>query len=461
MAKKKQDLTEKELLEQALVPEDEQPYKVPDNWVWVRLEIICIKITDGEHIKPKLTDYGVPLLTAKNILDEEIDFTSVDYVEENIAQKSWVRCEPKLNDILVCSRGTIGRNTILNVSTPFCLMGTVILLRFNNLVSSKFYNYVLKSDFMQNKMKNMCGSTAVSALYLRDIKTLITPLPPFAEQQRIVDRIESLFEKLDQAKGLIQDALDSFENRKSAILHKAYTGELTKRWREDNGVGMESWEEKPLKEVVKFKTGYAFDSKSFSNTGYQVIRMGNLYNGVLDLSRNPVYISPELIDSTIVSKYSVNKGDILLTLTGTKYKRDYGYAVLIKESNGLLLNQRIVAFTPELIETNYILYYLQSDLFRDIFFSSETGGVNQGNVSSKFVENIKIPMASLVEQKEIVRILYTIYEKEQNANELCDLIDNIGLMKKAILARAFRGELGTNDPSEESAIELLKEVLTR
>lgn len=68
------------------------------------------------------------------------------------------------------------------------------------------------------------------------------PLPPITEQQRIVDRIESLFTKLDEAKQKAQDALDNFETRKAAILHKAFTGELTAQWRKERGVGMESWD---------------------------------------------------------------------------------------------------------------------------------------------------------------------------------------------------------------------------
>jgi len=125
----------------------------------------------------------------------------------------------------------------------------------------------------------------------------------------------------------------------------------------------------------------------------------------------------------------------------------------------LLLNQRIVSLTPELIEINFVLYYLRTDLFRNIFFSNETGGVNQGNVSSKFVENIVIPVPLDLEQKEIVRILDDVFEKEENAKDLYNIIENIDQMKKSILARAFRGELGTNIPEEESAVELLKKTL--
>ena len=91
--------------------------------------------------------------------------------------------------------------------------------------------------------------------------------------------------------------------------------------------------------------------------------------------------------------------------------------------------------------------------------TSELRGINKGaaqpNLNTEIIGSITLNLPSIPEQQEIVRILDILFEKEQKAKELCDVIDNIALMKKAILARAFRGELGTNDPSEESAVELL------
>ena len=81
-------------------------------------------------------------------------------------------------------------------------------------------------------------------------------------------------------------------------------------------------------------------------------------------------------------------------------------------------------------------------MFRDVFFSNETGGVNQGNVSSKFVESISFRLPSLPEQQEIVRILDNVLEKESRAKEAAEkVLEQIDLLKKSILARAFRGEL--------------------
>ena len=162
-----------------------------------------------------------------------------------------------------------------------------------------------------------------------------------------------MFVKLDEAKEKAQNVVDGFETRKAAILHKAFTGELTAKWRKENGVSDDSWEVKKISDCCVPRAGYAFDSKKFTTSGFQIIRMGNLYAGELDLSRNPVFYSESDLDDSIKKRALITKGDILITLTGTKYKRDYGYAVRIDNPNSLLVNQRILCLTPKSeIKTN-------------------------------------------------------------------------------------------------------------
>lgn len=105
------------------------------------------------------------------------------------------------------------------------------------------------------------------------------------------------------------------------------------------------------------------------------------------------------------------------------------------------------------------LYYLINSPICKEQFNSKLTGIGVPNLHLRDIRNVEIAYPSLEEQKEIVRILDTIFEKEQDTQELIDLIEKIDLMKKSILARAFRGELGTNLPEEESAIELLKSIL--
>jgi len=102
-----------------------------------------------------------------------------------------------------------------------------------------------------------------------------------------------------------------------------------------------------------------------------------------------------------------------------------------------------------------------------LFFLSTAGKLEQHftgttikHLTGRSLAKITIHLPTLPEQHEIVRILDSLLEKEKRARELCDVIDKIDMMKKTILARAFRGKLGTNDPGEASAVGLLQEVLS-
>ena len=463
MAKKikKSNLSLEERLEQALIPNWDEPYKLPEDWCWVKLDNIT-KISAGGT-----PSRGNPLYWQNgNIPWVKISDMSGKYVEtteEKITQLGLENSSAKIfkkGTILYSIFATIGDVAILNIdaATNQAIAG-ITCSPFCN-VDYLYYVLLVLKDLLVAKAKGVAQVNINQSI----LKETPIPLAPLEEQQRIVVNIESLFSKLDEAKEKAQEIVDGFETRKAAILHKAFSGELTEKWRKENNVSENSWTARKINQVCITRAGYAFDSKKFTNVGYQIIRMGNLYGGALDLSRNPVFVPVADIDDAVLKRSLVNDGDILITLTGTKYKRDYGYAVCIRNPYNLLINQRILCLSPNLneITTDYLLYYLQSDFFRDVFFSNETGGVNQGNVSSKFVENIQFDIPSYREQEEIGHILCDILEKEYQVKETAEaVIEQIDIMKKAILARAFRGELGTNDSSEESAVELLKSILSR
>ncbi len=451
-------LTPEQKLEQALVPVDEQPYRIPENWCWTTLGTVAQWGSGGTPSRKNSEYFKGNILWVKT---GELNDGYIYDTEEKITDEAILHSSAKLfppNTVVIAMYGaTIGKVGILGTeatTNQACACG----------VCTKVLNYMYLFYYVRLQKAVFIGKAKGGAqpnISQDVIKRHAIPLAPLAEQQRIVDLIERLFTKLDEAKEKVQAVVDSFELRKSAILHRAFIGELTESWRQANGVDQDKWETKRINEIARSRAGYAFDSKKFTNSGYQIIRMGNLYGGEFDLTRNPVFISEHGVDETILKRTLINSGDILITLTGTKYKRDYGYAVCIVDPANLLVNQRILCLTPsQEVEKNFILYYLRSNIFRDIFFSNETGGVNQGNVSSKFVENIAIQVPPFPEQHEIVTILDRLMDKEQQAKEAAEsVLDQISTMKKVILSRAFRGELGTNDPTEESAVELLKTVL--
>ena len=454
-AKKETSLTAEEKLAQALVPEAEQPYKVPENWCWTRVGAICSFSGGGTPSKnnPVFWNGNIPWASVKDVKGDYL-YETIDHITEAGFENSATNmCDE--NDLILITRIEPAKTIISAIRTAINQDLKIV----KSDLSASFLHYYFKT--FQHVFELKSSGSTVKGITVPNVANTPFPLPPLIEQQRIVDRIDSLFAKLDEAKEKAQAVVDGFEDRKAAILHKAFTGELTKQWREARHINDCTWEKKRIDQISVPRAGFAFDSKKFSNHGYQIIRMGNLYGGILDLSRNPVFILPKDVDEKALNRSLINDGDILITLTGTKYKRDYGYAVCIHNPDNLLVNQRIMCLSPnQTVIPNYLLYYLHSNLFRDVFFSNETGGVNQGNVSSKFVESIEIPFPTISEQRIIVEGLDKIMEKESSALELAEqVIDQIDTMKKAILARAFRGELGTNDPTDESAEELLKRVL--
>ena len=457
MAKKKEKTLE-EKLQEALVPEKQWPYILPENWCWTRLE--NINKYRGKSVTPQNNDdilfelYSVP--SCENEYPEILTGSKIGSSKQLVEKKDVLLCKinPRINRVWQVLEYT--NNTLLASSEW-------IVVR-NRLLNSDYLVWYFKSPYFRECMLSNVSGVGGSLMRAKPKAVMEYPVPlaPLSEQKRIVNRIESLFAKLDEAKEKIQQVLDGAEMRKAAILHKAFTGELTKTWRKENGISEDSWEVKKLKDITTPKAGFAFNSKKFTSEGYQIIRMGNLYGGKLDLDRVPVFYAPENIDEKIKKRAMLHDNDIVITLTGTKYKRDYGYAVLIKEPVNLFLNQRILALSPieKIVNPTFLLYSLRSKDFRDIFFSNETGGVNQGNVSSKFVENIKIKIPLLEEQREIVKVLNHQLEFVDDTTKICkDAYEQIDTMKKSILAKAFRGKLGTNNPTEDSALNLLKEVL--
>ena len=154
----------------------------------------------------------------------------------------------------------------------------------------------------------------------------------------------------------------------------------------------------------------------------------------------------------------LNPGDIVMALnrpiTNNKLK------VSLVDMNGpYILYQRVGCLRLK-VESNakYFLYYMLSNEFKR---NVELGlqGSDQPYINLPPLKNITCPVCSISEQQEIVRVLDKLIENEEQAKELVDIIEKIDLLKRSILSRAFRGELGTNDPSDENTLELLKEVV--
>ena len=423
-AKKEAALTPEERLQAALVPDWEWPYKLPENWCWLKLVESFDNHTDSKK-KIKQKDY---LAKGKLAVVDQGQELIGGYT--NDVEKSYSGALP----IVIFGDHT---RCIKFVDFPFAQGADgVKVLRPKPFYLPKAFYYALQSVNIPN-----LGYRRHFPLFNK----FSIPLPPFAEQQRMVDRIESLFAKLDETKEKAQAVVDRFETRKAAILHKAFTGELTAKWREEHGVSIDNWK------TTRFDSVAAIRSNLVDPAEYQSFP----------------HIAPDNIEKKtgVLLEYHTIAED---GVTSGKH-RFYSGQILYSKIRPYLSKAVVVDFDGLCSADMYpieayqnarcLWYYMLSDEF---LLQASTAGsrsvlpkINQKELSALTVH---LPTNDR-EQEEIARILDELFDKEQQTKEAAEIVlDQIELMKKSILARAFRGELGTNDPSEESAVELIKQI---
>ncbi|MDL5036732.1 restriction endonuclease subunit S [Comamonas sp. Y6] len=193
------------------IGENEKPFELPDGWNWTRVSEICSIVTDGEHATPQRIEdpSQVPLVTAKNVRSEFMDYSVTDYVPRNVAEQCWKRCKPELGDVLMVSVGaTTGRLCVLREEVDMVLVRSVTLLRAVKLgIDISYFALNLMSCDTQREIWGSVKQSAQPCLYLAKSAALKIALPPLAEQSRIVARVtelralcQQLREKLAQAR---------------------------------------------------------------------------------------------------------------------------------------------------------------------------------------------------------------------------------------------------------------------
>ena len=207
---------------------DRPPFTIPSDWRWTSLDSLCNKITDGEHLTPTRVDAGVPILSAKDVRENDIDFSDAKFVTADTAEKSRQRCNPERGDILVVSRGaTIGRTCRVTTDTMFCLMGSVLLFKpKSNIVLPHIIEYCFKTPTGLGSLISRSGATAQQAIYIRDMRTFPVPVPPMSEQHEIVRRVETLLAFVDEVETRLTNAQTHVNRLTPASLSKAFRGEL-------------------------------------------------------------------------------------------------------------------------------------------------------------------------------------------------------------------------------------------
>ena len=248
--------------------------------------------------------------------------------------------------------------------------------------------------------------------------------------------------------------MDSFADRKFAIIHKAFTGELTKQWREKNSVIQRKNTVNFLDCIEDMQNGI---SKRNGKEGkdFIVLRLADLKENRISTDDNRTIKLTE----TEIKKYQLKENDIIMIRVNGS-KEYVGRQILFNMECACAYCDHIIRIQYRKdISPKFMLYFSQTREYKDYILQNLVSSAGQNTISRKGLSRLKLNLPLFEEQEEIVRILDSIFEKEDKSKELIDILDKIDEMKKSILARAFRGELGTSNPTDEPATDLLRKIL--
>jgi len=427
------------------------------SWERVHLQEVA-RVQNGDAFKSKLfsKEKGFPLIRIRDLFRSKSEtFYKGTYGHEFVVSRG---------DLLIGMDGDFachewhGEPGLLNQRVCKIIPDESVLDR-------KFLLFGI-NGYLQ-AIKEATSSQTVTHLSSRDILRIPFPLPTLSEQQRIVAKVEALLARVNAARQRLAKVPAILKRFRQSVLAAACSGRLTAAWREEHAdlehplsneiepSVLEEWNDLPeipdswcwttLRDVSAYQGGYAYLSKRFTEeeTGNQVLRIGNTRPGYVDELIAPAFITDEYAEET--ERFELQPHDILISQTGTRYKRDYGFVGLVQvSSRRLFLNQRVsrLRCDSERIEPRYVFSWLQTEPYRGCFFKDETGNVNQGNVGAKPLKTGPIPLPPFPEQHEIVRRVEALFRlADAIEKRVAAATARAEKLTQAILAKAFRGEL--------------------
>lgn len=172
------------------ISEEEKPFDIPDNWKWVRLDDICKSIMDGDHQPPPQVKSGVPFLVISNISSGKIDLTETRHVPQeyfDALSEERIACK---GDVLFTVTGSFGIPVKVTVKENFCFQRHIALLK--PLMDADYLYWALRSQFVYKQCDDVAIGVAQRTVGIKPLRNMIIPLPPLAEQKRIVAKLEEL-----------------------------------------------------------------------------------------------------------------------------------------------------------------------------------------------------------------------------------------------------------------------------
>jgi len=476
---KKGTRTLDELVKKALIPEDEKPFPIPENWVWIKLGSfyqIC-----NEQMMPRGNEHYIGL----EHLNKNGGINAVGKSDHLKSKKAlfksgdvlYGKLRPYLNKHVIVDFNGLASTDILVFRSPFG-------------ESNIFLNGYLGLDFVVRFSNENSSGINLPRVSPNKMKVLPVPLPPLEEQKRINLKVNQLIKKIEDAEYLVEKAKESFLRRRAAILDKAFRGNLTTEWREEN-----QYVEDATTSINNIRKNFELnkENKRIKLLDRQVLekpyelppkwcwaRIGEIFhvqvgstpkrkveeywNGNLpwvssgEVKFNYIEEVREFITSRAAADSNLKlapKGSVLFGMIGEGKTR--GQAAILNMDS--YHNQNVASiWVPDTeIMSEFVYYWL---LFQYEKNRQNSSGNSQPAYNKSRVQSLNIPIPPLQEQRLITNYIQSIIRKDSKASKLDNIEEELKNLKGSIISKAYMGGLETGSNMDHSAIDLLKEVLS-
>lgn len=330
--------------------------------------------------------------------------------------------------LIVTLQGSIGRVAITQYDA-YVDRTILIFEEFHKPTEKLFFAYIIQNLFELEKERAPGG--IIKTITKEVLSDFTVRVPQFPEQQKIADCLSSL-DELISAHIQKHEALQSYKKGLMQNLFPA-EGETVPAWRFSEFENAEAWRKGITDNLAVLTMGYAFKSTDFMDEGIQLVRMGNLYQGVLKFDRSPVFLPTNYEEE--YSRFVIKPCDLLMSMTGTAGKEDYGFVVQVPtESPNLLLNQRIVKISPKKdCIKGFLLQTLKSENFLKKLYKLP-GGTKQANLSAQQLKELDVYFPDVREQQKIADCLSSI---DNLITAQAQKIEVLKVHKKGLMQQIF------------------------
>jgi type I restriction enzyme, S subunit len=368
-------------------------------------------------------DKGIPFINAGHLTDGEVDFSGMNYISES-RYHLLGSGKTRQNDILYCLRGSLGKTAIVRHEGDAAIASSLVIIRPSDDCNAGYLYHFLTSALGRSEVSKFDNGSSQPNLSANSVKNYHLPLPPLPEQRRIaevLDRAEALRAKRRAALAQL-DSLTQF-------LFLDLFG--------DPATNPKQFPTPQLADAIELRGGFAFKSGDYVPDGIPLVRIGEVNRG--GVTRESACFLP-MTHEAAHARFIVHPGDMLMSLTGTTGKEDYGNVILLNDTfSCYFLNQRVALIEPKpsVLEKHYLLHVFRNPKIR-ARLTIKSRGIRQANISNGDVLELQPPVPPIELQREFARRVSAVAKLKTTQRASLAELD---ALFASLQHRAFRGEL--------------------